>query len=506
MITLNLFEGTSRLLDRMRHNIVPGITDLEFLEREIARWLGSKERARQIAGEAYYDGEQDILRRKRTAIGENGEPMEIDNLPNNRIVDNQYAKMVDQKANYLCGQPVTFDTKNKTYGELLTRFFGRKLQRTIRIIAEKALTGGKVWLFPYYAKDGALDFAIYPAHEVLPFWSDAEHNRLDCAVHLFPVYVYDEQGDEKIVQKVEVIHGSGIDRFIWDESRLIYDNDAPSGAYLTVKKSNGDEVAYNWERLPLICFKYNHRELPLLCRVKCLQDALNMLISNFANGMEEDVRNTILVLHNYDGENLGEFRRNLATYGVVKVRNFEGADGGVETLTISVDSTNYKTVLDLLKRAIIENAKGYDAKDERMSGTPNQMNIRSMYSDIDLDANGMGTEFQASFEDLLWFVNTYLANSGAGSYFDEDVKVIFNRDILVNESEVIENCGKSKGIISDETLVKMHPWVNDPEQELERIRQEKEQAAEEIDAYRAAFERGARSEPENGAEDEETEE
>lgn len=51
------------------------------------------------------------------------------------------------------------------------------------------------------------------------------------------------------------------------------------------------------------------------------------MISDFENNMQEDARNTILVLKNYDGENLGEFRHNLSTYGAVKVRE----DGGVET-------------------------------------------------------------------------------------------------------------------------------------------------------------------------------
>ena len=61
-------------------------------------------------------------------------------------------------------------------------------------------------------------------------------------------------------------------------------------------------------------------EQPLLNRVKSLQDGLNMLMSDFMNNMQEDSRNTILVIKNYDGENLGEYRRNLATYGAVKVR------------------------------------------------------------------------------------------------------------------------------------------------------------------------------------------
>ena len=61
------------------------------------------------------------------------------------------------------------------------------------------------------------------------------------------------------------------------------------------------------------------------------------------------------------------------------------------------------------------------------------MNIQSMYSDIDLDANGMETEFQAAFEELLWFVNQDLINQGAGDFQQEEITVIFNRDILINE-------------------------------------------------------------------------
>lgn len=489
MKTLNFYPIPIEMQSHMTANIVPGITDKRFLELEIKKWLISRERCRQIDGEVYYDGEQDILKRKRMAIGEDGELHEVSNLPNNRLVDNQYAKMIDQKGNYLCGQPVTFDTQNKAYGEALSNVFGAKAQRALRIAAEKALTGGKSWIYPYYTNDGDFSFAVIPAHEVLPFWSDTDHTDLDCAVHFFPVYEYDEKGNESIVDKVEVFHAGGIERFVWKDGALEFDGDAFSGSYITVLDPESKKArALNWKRIPLICFKANHREIPLLCRVKCLQDALNLMVSNFVNSMEEDVHNTVLVIHNYDGENLGEFRRNLATYGAVKVRTSEGSDGAVDTLTIEVNAENYKTVLDLLKKAIIENAKGYDAKDDRLSGAPNQLNIRSMYSDIDLDANEMQTEFRAAFEDLLFFVNAHLANTGVGNFDGEKVTVIFNRDILINETEAIENCAKSKGTISDETILKNHPWVDDPVQEMERLSAEREAAAAEADAYRTAFE------------------
>ena len=234
-------------------------------------------------------------------------------------------------------------------------------------------------------------------------------------------------------------------------------------------------------------------QIPLIRRVKTLQDGINTMISDFENNMQEDARNTILILKNYDGENLGEFRRNLATFGAVKVRD----DGDVTTLTVEVSSENYKAILDVFKKALIENARGYDAKDDRLSGNPNQMNIQSMYSDIDLDANGMETEFQAAFEELLWFINNHFSNTGVGDFTD-DVAIVFNRDILINESESIENCSKSVGILSNETIVEQHPWVTDVEAEMARLQKEKEEAMAQAQEYAGAFQTGNPNQGDNG--------
>jgi len=76
---------------------------------------------------------------------------------------------------------------------------------------------------------------------------------------------------------------------------------------------------------------------------------------------------------------------------------------------------------------------------------------------------------------LLWFVNVHLANTGQGDFTNKPVTVIFNRDMMMNENEIIDSCQKSMGILSHETIVGQHPWVSDVEQEMERIRKEKEQ-------------------------------
>lgn len=457
------------------------LQDGEMIIKEINAFKFSHRRLNMLNGERYYEGKHDIIHRKREVIGVNGDLEEVDNLPNNHIIDNQYAKMVNQKKNYLLGQPLTFKTNDKAYDDALKEIFNMRFMRTMKNLLEDSLNEGIAWLFVGYDEEGHLKFTKINGYEVIPLWRDSDHTELDGAIRFYPIVKFDGS-DHHIVDKVEVYDSNGVYRFVLDDGRLITD-DVPFEPYITVAHDGESEECLNWVNIPLIPFKYNSKEIPLISKVKSLQDGINTILSNFQNAMEEDTRNTILVLVNYDGEKLGEFRKNLATYGAVKVKSIDGNHGDVRTLQIEVNAENYKAILELFKKAIIENAMGYDAKDDRMSGQPNQMNIQSMYSDIDLDANDIETEFQASFEQLLWFVDCHFANTGIGDFENEKVEVIFNRDMLMNEGEIIDNVNKSTDL-SLETRLANHPWIDDVEAELERINEEKQN---ELDEYMNAF-------------------
>ena len=442
-----------------------GMTEIEFLEEELKAWLVSTKRLWIRAGTAYYCQHLDIDHKERKVIGEGGRKVTLHTLPNSRIAYNRYAKLVDQKVNYLLAKPFEVKTDDETYGVLLDSVFDKTFRRRLKHVGVDALNGGIAYLHPYVTAEG-LHFKRFPPSQILPFWADEEHERLDAFLRIYDVATY-EGKQPKIVHKVDYYTSNGVQYFIWENDQLRPDVERTSGAYLTI-----DDKPMNWDRVPLIAFKYNDEELPLIRRVKGLQDALNTLISNFADVMCEDVRNTILVIKNYDGTDLSEFRRNLAVYGAVKVRTREGVEGGVETLTIEVNSQNYEVIIKLLEKAIIDCGNGFDARDDRMSNNPNQMNISSIYSDIDIDTNNIEMEFQASLEQLMWFVNTYYGINGdkAG-----DVEFIFSRDTPVNESEIITNCRNSEGVISKETIIANHPWVKDTAEELKRLQAEQQE-------------------------------
>ena len=436
--------------------------DVRYLEYIVERFLHSKKRLDMITGERYYLGHHDILWTKREVIGEDGRLTEVDNLPNNKRIDNQYEKLVDQKVNYLLGKPLTFQTDNRVYQEQLEKVFGLEFHRTIKNMGEDALNGGIAWIYPHYNDKGEFVFKRFEPCQILPVWKDERHTDLEFVIRIYTIQEWTGSMLED-VEIVDVYSLAGIDRYKYHYGALKYDSH--------YNYFNIGEEQFNWDRLPVIPFKYNLLEKPLILRVKNLQDGINKAISNFENNLDENPRNCILILKNYDGQKLGEFRKNLSTYGAVKVRN----DGGVEKLTVELNAQNYKDIIKIFKDALIENGRGFNAKDDRLGSNPNEMNIQSMYADIDLDAAGMETEFKAGLEKLIYFINLHLFNTGAGDFEKEKVEIIFNKDILVNEAQTIDNCAKSLGLLSEETILSQHPWVKDVKTEIDRKRKEEKE-------------------------------
>ena len=471
MFDFTAMDEVKRIIEENAYKA--GVSLPAVIGHEISRVMNSKEWAWMNTGDDYYKGRHDILRKKREGIGENGELIELKNVPNARQIDNQYRKMVKQKTNYLVGRPFAITTENDLYNRLLSDLFNKNFYRTMKNVATDSLNCGIGWMYVFYDEFGQLSVRKFKPYEIIPEWKDSDHTELDSVIRFYPVEVFDGQYD-KIVIKVEYYTTSGIDYF--EYSGGVAGSVIPAAPFHQDYINAGGK-SYNWEKIPFVAFKYNEDEIPLIAHCKSLQDGLNEILSVFQNNMQEDARNSIIVLVNYDGENLGEFRQKLATYGAVKVRTTDGVAGDVRVLSVEVNSENYKAILDIFRKAITENCMGYDARDDRMSRTPNQMNIQSMYNDIDMDASDMETEYQAALDRLLMFMCIHLKNSGKGDFINERVDFTFNTDMPMDEASKIANVVNSPDL-SLETRLSNHPWVDDPAAEMERLKAERADAEE----------------------------
>jgi len=53
------------------------------------------------------------------------------------------------------------------------------------------------------------------------------------------------------------------------------------------------------------------------------------------------------------------------------------------------------------------------------------------------------------------------------------MEIIFNRDMMMDEGQIISNIKNSVGILSLKTLLEQDPWIDDADKELARIEEEK---------------------------------
>lgn len=139
--------------------------------------------------------------------------------------------------------------------------------------------------------------------------------------------------------------------------------------------------------------------------------------------------------------------------------------------------------MEQARKDIYEFGRGVDTQMANFGSAPSGVALRFLYSDLDLDASLMETEFQASLEQLRWFIDTHLYNTTKTDYSAERVEFVFNRDMPIDEESIIRSIKDSTGILSDETLIAQHPWVRDVLAELERREKEAKKAEERFEQY-----------------------
>lgn len=448
----------------------------DIIKIEIGEWENSPERKLMLEGQKYYKGDADILNRERTVVGEGGRLEKAVNLANNKLVHNFLRKLIDQKVGYLLSKPLSVQTDNVEYQKLLAEYFDKTMLRLIQNVGKEAITKGRAWLFVYYNEQGELAFKKIPAEEIIPLWKDSDHTELDAVIRVYEIEAY-EGMNKKILKKVEFWDTTGVKHYVM-EGNLIPDVELGEAAgHFSIVDQEGEKPV-SWERVPFICFKYNNEEIPLLKFIKSLIDDYDKQKSDNANNLE-DLPNSIYVVKNYAGTDAGEFRKNISQYRVV----FTEGEGGVDTISLELNTEAYKTHMEINRKDIYEFGRGVDTEAKELGNSPSGISLKFLYADLDMDANIIETEFQAALEQLLWFMDTHIANTTGKDFSGEAVSFIFNRDILINETETITNVKNSMGILSDETIVANHPYVTDVKKELNRIKKQEKERADKYSQY-----------------------
>ena len=445
--------------------------DIEVIKKLIRKYQEghSDFMAKAEVARRYYENETDILfpplkeeREKKEKPLRNAD---------NRIPFNFHGMLVDQKAAYMFTAPPIFDLGEKEENKKLSKFLGDKYAKICKDLCIEASNCTVGWLHVWKDGKGIWKYAVVPAEQVIPVWTKSLEKEL---LGVFRCYqdIDEETGDAYTIYEYwnetectvyRLKAGDEIGQLMPHQMFLV---DPSLCEYSNTYRHGVGEV-------PFFPFFNNNKDTNDLKNIKPLIDTYCKVFSGFVNDLE-DIQEVIFILTNYGGADLGQFLRDLKDYKAIQIDNDgDGDHSGVSTLTIELPVEAREKLLDITRKCIFEQGMGIDP-DPQNFGNSSGVALQFLYSLIEQKAGLQETEFKTGFGSFI----RCICRLCDISIKDDTIVQTWTRTSVKNDQELAQIASQSKGIISDETIVDHHPWVEDPEKEMEMIQKEDSEAEE----------------------------
>lgn len=465
--------------------------DIEVVKKIIKRYAAGHAEFVQkaLTAERYYRNQTDVL------LGPDKKPSHEEETENplrnadNRIPFNFHGLLVNQKASYGYTYPPMFDVGSDKANTDLVKALGDDFPKTCKDLCIEASNASVGWIHVWKTRpedeetEGAWQYAVVPAPQVIPIWSGSLKRKLLGVLRTYQE-LDTETGDNYIVYEywndVECYSyrlpiGETVDslmpyyRFVVDPINMV----------------NSNEYRHEVGEVPFFPFFNNNIDTGDLDNIKPLIDTYCKVFSGFVNDLE-DIQEVIFVLTNYGGQDLNEFLTDLKYYKAIKTESDGTGDrSGVETLTIQLPVEARKELLTVTRACIFEQGMGIDP-DPQNFGNSSGVALNFLYSLLELKMGLQETEFRKGFGRFI----RCLCRLNGIAIKDDSFTQIWTRNAVRNELEQTQIAGQSGGIISKQTIVANHPWVDDLAKELQQLDEEEQEARAKWDEYQGSFGHG----------------
>lgn len=417
------------------------------------------ERRRQIAIEKKYYENDNII--KTTGIL----PVDTDPLRNadNRVSHNFHQLITDEKVAYMFTNPVLFDIGDDKTNKKITEVLGDDFKSESAYLCTNA-TNNKVGWLHYWIEDNEFQYATVETEQCIPVFDGKLKKKLIGFYRYYEIVEETETGKNKEYVMFEFWDNKHCEKYKFKGNL--------TGTGLTYLPEEFDSFGHKLGEVPFIEFKNNRNMISDLKKYKDLIDIYDKVMSGYANDLE-DIQQLIYILENYGGEDLKEFLGELKRFKTVKTET--GADGrtngGLKTLSIEIPVEARNSILEILKKQIYESGQALQ-QDTEDFGNASGVALKFFYRKLELKAGLTQVEFEKGFAKLVRAIMKFLNIS------DWETKPIiqtWTRNMISNDLENAQIAVESKDVISDETIIKNHPWVEDPESEIQKVKEQKKE-------------------------------
>lgn len=495
-----MFLTEADLLNRrllMQGKLNAGDMVRDLLEEERV----SERRQRMLEGERYYYAEHDIVGRdfRRDFVSETeldgatGEEREVirsfrnPNRSNYRVVNAFHRVLVDQKVYYLLSrEPMLrvrgseLEEERRRYERVLSELADERFNETVQELVINASNHGFGAIHVYYDETGRLCYDVVSATELIPVYDTGFERELTEVIRYYPITVV-QDGVKRVRQCVEWWTKEDVTYFTEETpGGFVLDGEKgenPAPHWWEVVLADGVEVrrvSHSWGRVPFVILRNNRRMMTDLEYVKGLIDAYDLLASEGVNNFA-DLVDLYWVIAGYGGEAASAIARKLKINRAVSVSD---ASGRIEAKQMELPVAGRIEFLKCLRRDIFHFGMGIDTDADKygsdhLGNMPSGVSLKFQYTQLDLKAMGLSVRLKRAMKELLWFLTAdYNALNGT-AYDAAWVNVSLNLNRIADDVETVQMIRDSAGLVSRKTLLGRHPFVEDVNEELQMVLEEK---------------------------------
>lgn len=390
---------------------------------------------RAKTGQKYYEGRHDILNYRLFYYNADGELVEDRTRSNERICHPFFTELVDQLTAYLLSNTENVITSaDDVLQKNLELYFDEDFFSELSDLITGAQTKGYDYLYGFKNEENRLQFQYADCLGV----TEVRQKDIDAVAECF-IYSYIDRVDygKKTIKRIQVHYADETEYFVQENNgALVKDpdimiNPCPSIIY---SDNHGKKYGKSLGFLPLWRFDYNRKRIPALQPIKGLIDDYDLMECGLSNNLQ-DFDTPIHLVKGFQGSDLTELQQNLKTKKIIGV----DSDGDLDIKTIEVPYEARKTKADEDEKNIYRFGMGLNTQGLKDTSATTNLAIQAAYTLLDLKATKVITRLKKFLKQIIKVVIAEINEQNGTGYSVKDVTVEFHPNILLNETENIQN-------------------------------------------------------------------
>ena len=379
--------------------------------------------------------------------------------PNNKLVNNMAKYITDTATSYFVGKPVVYNSQDDEFLQIMQDIFDYNDEQDHNMeLAKQCSICGSCFEMLYMDEDAKVRFAKIPAEAGIMI---CETDSGFSAPMAFIRTVISKDRDNNVIKKVE----------FWNAYMVMHFKSI-NGGYLNLESVED----HYWQDVPFVEYINNEERQGDFEGVVSEIDAYNKVQSNTANYFQynDDAILKVLKLGDVSSQDI----KNMKEKGAIILE-----DGGdVSWLLKTVDDTALENYKNRLREDIHTMASVPHLCDDSFGGNLSGVAISYKLWGLEQLCSMKERKFKKGLQRRVELI-TNILNIMGNHYDYRDITPKFRRNKPENDKEVAEIVTMLASDLSRETRLQMIPYVENVQEEIERLDEEKQKEKEDFGVY-----------------------